>query len=117
VREAVRYKEAQENMQRIRFVFLVLIAAMLGALISMVDSSPDWDDTGVSAAMVLGASGLMGAIHPQRVWALAVGSWIPTLGITLGHGYASIVALAFALVGAYAGAFAGRWLNREANNP
>ena len=82
-------------MQRIRFVFLVLIAAMLGALISMVDSRPGWDDTGVSAAMVFGASGLMGAIHPQRawVWALAVGSWIPALGITLGHGYASTVAL------------------------
>jgi hypothetical protein len=105
-------------MQRIRFVLLVLVAAMLGALISMVDSSPGWDDTGVSATMVLGASGLMGTLHPQRawVWALAVGSWIPALGITLGHGYPSIVALAFALVGAYAGAFAGRWLNREANN-
>lgn len=64
----------------------------------------------------------MGALHPQRtwVWALAVGSWIAALGITLGHGYASVVALAFALVGAYAGAFAGafagRRLNREANN-
>ena len=64
-REPVRYKEAQENMQRIRFVLLVLVAAMLGALISMVDSSPGWDDTGVSAAMVLSASGLMGALHPQ----------------------------------------------------
>jgi hypothetical protein len=118
VREPVRYKEAQENMQRIRFVLLVLVAAMLGALISMVDSSPGWDDTGVSAAMVLDVSGLMGALHPQRawVWALAVGSWIPALGITLGHGYASIVALAFAVVGAYAGAFAGRRLNWETNN-
>ena len=105
-------------MQRIRFVLLVLVAALLGALICMVDSSPGWDDTGVSAAMVLGASALMGALYPQRawVWALAVGSWIPALGITLGHGYASIMALVFALVGAYAGAFAGRWLNREANN-
>ena len=106
-------------MQRIRFVLLVLVAAMLGALISMVDSSPGWDDTGVSAAMVLGASGLMGALHPQRgwVWALAAGSWIAALGgITLGHGYASVVALAFAVVGAYAGAFAGRRLNWEANN-
>jgi hypothetical protein len=65
VREPVRFKEAQENMQRIRFVLLVLVAAMLGALISMVDSSPGWDDTGVSAAMVLSASGLMGALHPQ----------------------------------------------------
>jgi hypothetical protein len=52
-------------MQRIRFVLLVLVAAMLRALIYMVDSSPGWDDTGVSAAMVLSASGLMGALHPQ----------------------------------------------------
>ena len=60
----------------------------------------------------------MGALHPHRawVWALAVGSWIPVLGITLGHGYDTMVALAFALVGAYAGAFAGRRLDREANN-
>ena len=58
--------------------------------------------------MVLGASALMGGLYPQRawVWALAVGSWIPALGITLGHGHASIMALVFALVGAYAGAFA-----------
>ena len=60
----------------------------------------------------------MGALHPQRawVWALAVGSWLPALGITLGHGYASMVALELALVSTYAGAFAGRQLNREANN-
>ena len=50
------------------------------------------------------------------MWALAVGSWLPALGITLGHGYASMVALELALVSTYAGAFAGRQLNREANN-
>jgi hypothetical protein len=105
-------------MQRMRFVFLVLIAAMLGALISMVNSRPGWDDTGVSPPWCLVRRGLwVRATRNGRVWALAVGSWIPALGLTLGHGYASIVALAFALVGAYAGAFAGRWLNREANNP
>ncbi len=69
-------------MQRTRFVLLMLLALILGALISLMDSSPGWDDTGVSAAMVLTASGLLGALHPERawVWALAVGSWIP-----LGH--------------------------------
>jgi hypothetical protein len=90
-------------MQRTRFVLLRLLALMLGTLISLVDSSPGWDDTGVSAAMVLTASGLLGALHPERawVWALAVGSWIPLLGIALGHGYESVLALAFALAGAY----------------
>ena len=41
---------------------------------------------------------------------------IDAVGITLGHGYASMVTLELALVGAYARAFAGRQLNREANN-
>ena len=70
---------------RIKFVFLVLTALMLGMLIFMVDSSPGWDDTGISAAMGLAASGLMGAIHPARawVWALAVGSWVPLRGFVL----------------------------------
>lgn len=68
VREPVRFREAQENMQRIRFVLLVLVAAMLGALISMGDSSPGWDDTGVSGAMVLSASG------PRALWALSARS-------------------------------------------
>ena len=96
-------------------MFLVLTALMLGMLIFMVDSSPGWDDTGVSAAMVLAASGLMGAIHPARawVWALAVGSWVPLMGFTLdpaGFHPTSVLALAFATAGAYAGAPVGRVL-------
>jgi hypothetical protein len=101
-------------MQQIRFV---LVALMLGALIALVDSSPGWDDTGVSAAMVLTASGLLGTLHPARawVWALAVGSWISALGIAFDRfDYASLLALVIASVGAYAGAFAGKQL-RAAN--
>jgi hypothetical protein len=99
--------------RRMYFVFLVLVALMLGMLIFMVDSSPGWDDTGVSAAMVLAASGLMGAIHPARawVWALAVGSWVPLMGFALkpaGFHPASVLALAIATAGAYAGALIGR---------
>ena len=99
--------------RRMYFVFLVLVALMLGMLIFMVDSSPGWDDTGVSAAMVLAASGLMGVIHPARawVWALAVGSWVPLMGFALnpaGFHPASVLALAIATAGAYAGALIGR---------
>ena len=72
-------------MQRIQLVAVVLVTLMLGALIALVDASPGWDDTGVSAAMLLAASGLLGAIHPARAWllALAVGAWIPLSGIAL----------------------------------
>ena len=103
-------------MRRMYFVLLVLVALMLGMLIFMVDSSPGWDDTGVSATMVLAASGLMGAIHPARawVWTLAVGSWVPLMDFALdpaGFHPASVLALAFATVGAYAGALVGRLLS------
>ena len=58
-----------------QLVCVLLVALMLGALIALVDASPGWDDTGVSAAMLLSASGLVGALHPARawLWALAVG--------------------------------------------
>ena len=105
-------------MRRMYFVFLVLVALMLGMLVFMVDSSPGWDDTGVSAAMVLVASGLIGAIHPARawVWALAVGLWVPLMSLALdpaGFHLASVLALVFATVGAYAGALVGRLLTES----
>jgi hypothetical protein len=110
-REIASVAGRNEVVQRRQFVVLVPTALMLGALIALVDSSLGWDDTGVSAAMVLTASGLVGTLHPQRMWALAVGSWIPLLGIVFGRfDYASLLGLAFALVGAYAGAFAGKRL-------
>ena len=107
-----------EAVQRSHFALLVPTALLLGALIALVDSSPGWDDTGVSAAMVLTAAGLMGALQPQRawVWAFAVGSWIPLVGIAFDRfEYASLLALVFALVGAYAGAFARKRLTTSAD--
>jgi hypothetical protein len=81
-----------------------------------LDSSPGWDDTGVSAAMVLVASGLIGAIHPARAWALAVSLWVPLMSLALGPAgfhLASVLALVFATVGAYAGALVGRLLTES----
>jgi hypothetical protein len=66
----------EKGVQRIQLVRVLLIALMLGALIALVDASPGWDDTGVSAAMLLSASGLVGALHPARGcgrWPLACG--------------------------------------------
>jgi hypothetical protein len=114
-------KEEGKLLRRIQFALLVLIALMLGALIFMVDSSPGWDDTGVSAFMILTASGLLGALHPQRawVWALAVGTWVPLRGLILKRSEfepASVLAVGFALAGAYGGALIGKLL-RVANTP
>lgn len=74
---------------------LVPLKLALGFAIAYVDSSPGWDDTGVSAAAVLGVSGLFGLLYPPRpwLWGLAVGTWIPAFGIVREFNYASVLAL------------------------
>jgi hypothetical protein len=84
---------------------LLVVALTLGGLIGYVDSRPNWDDTGVTVAAILVCCGLLGAAGPSRpwLWALAVGFWIPLLGITRSGNYGSLLALPFAFAGAYAG--------------
>ncbi len=74
-----------ERSKAMRWKFLMPLALVLGLLIALVDSSPGWDDTAVSAAAIFTSCGILGAIHPRRAWqwALAVGLWIPVLGIAL----------------------------------
>ena len=56
--------------------------------------------------MVFGVTALLGAAMPERawLWALAVGAWIPLLGITVHHNAGTLLALVIAFAGAYAGA-------------
>lgn len=104
-----------ERRKTMRQKLLIPLALIVGLLIALVDSSPGWDDTGVTAFAILVSSGLFGAIHPARPWlyALAVGSWIPFLGITLQGSYESLPALAFAFAGAYAGKLVSRFIPSE----
>jgi hypothetical protein len=87
-------------------------ALALGLAIALVDSSPGWDDTGVSAGALFLAIAALGATRPVRawLWALAVGLWIPVLGIVLRGNPAALLALVPALLGAFAGAGARRLL-------
>ena len=84
---------------------LFTLALILGLLITYVDTRPNWDDTGVSAMTIFVSCGLLGVMGPARpwLWALAVGLWIPILGITLKHNFGSLLALLIAFAGAYAG--------------
>jgi len=84
---------------------LLALGLVLGGLITYMDSRPNWDDTGVTALAIVVSCGLLGALGPSRpwLWALAVGLWIPVLGIVRTHNYAALLALLFAFAGAYAG--------------
>jgi hypothetical protein len=88
---------------RNRWLFaLIPLALALRFATAYVDSSPGWDDTGVSAAAVLGVSGLFGLLYPARpwLWAFAVGTWIPAFGILTEFNHASLLALVFSFAGA-----------------
>jgi hypothetical protein len=104
------FAERSRTMRNRWLFMLVPLALAFGYAIAYVDSSPGWDDTGVSAAAVLGVSGLFGVLYPTRpwVWGLAVGTWIPAFGIVREFNFASLLALVFSFAGAYAGAVVRR---------
>lgn len=88
-------------MQRV----LLAVALALGGLVTYVDGRPTWDDTGVTVAALLVFSGVLGFLGPNRpwLWALALGVWIPLLGVARTQNYWAMLALVVAFVGAYGG--------------
>ena len=85
---------------------LLALAILAGLVITWIDSRQGWDDTGITAALILLASGGFTALRPARpwLWALAVGCWIPLWGIVTAANYGSLLALAVAFLGAYTAA-------------
>ncbi len=90
---------------RPREIALVPVAALVGLGVAYVDSRPSWDDTGITAGMLLIAAAAAAAIAGRRpwLWALLVGVWTPAVEIALGHQLGSLAALAFAAAGAAVG--------------
>ncbi len=74
---------------------LLIISLALGAVVTYVDSRPTWDDTGVTAGALLVISGVLGFLGPKRpwLWALALGVWIPLLGVIRAQNYGALLAL------------------------
>jgi hypothetical protein len=53
-----------ERSTAMRWRFLMPLVLIVGLLIALVDSSPGWDDTGISATVVFASCGVVGAVHP-----------------------------------------------------
>jgi uncharacterized ion transporter superfamily protein YfcC len=87
-------------------VWPLVSAVLVGLAIAWLDNQQGWDDTGVTAGLVLVAAGSFSALRPTYawLWALAIGLWIPLVGIVSSQNYESLVALAVAFLGAYSGA-------------
>jgi hypothetical protein len=99
-----------------KWLFWLAPALLIGLGIGIVDTGPHWDDTGITAIALLGASAVLGILQPRRpwVWGLAVGVWIPALNIVQTHNASSILALIFPFAGAYLGALGRRLITRAA---
>jgi len=92
----------------VKTALLTLVAAASGLGIAYMDSRPGFDDTGITAGLLLIAAGCLGSAAPQRpwLWALMIGLWIPLHAIASQHSVASLgmlLVLAFPFAGAYAG--------------
>lgn len=95
-------KERMDTMQKV----LLAIAVLSGLLLTYVDASPNWDDTGIIAGGLLLSAGLLTLLGQRRPWlvALAVGLWLPLRYIFfVSHDIRMLLVLLFPLFGAYAG--------------
>ena len=89
-----------------KFILLLLLSLLAGSLIAWVDSSPGWDDTGITAGVIVLTSALFGYLSPKKpwIWALSVGGWIPLHAIVLSGDFKMLLVLLFGFAGAYLGA-------------
>ena len=98
-----------------RLIALSIVAVVIGLAIGWNDSRPTWDDTGITAGLLVMAAALLGVVDPRRwwLWALLVGVGTPLLEIGGQSGSASLAAFVFSGVGAAGGAGARRLLRSD----
>jgi hypothetical protein len=97
------HDEIKSTLGRERLLNFSALAA--GLIICWIDSRPGWDDTGVTAGLILVTTTFFGYKAPHRPWlrAFLVGIWIPLAGIFFTKNYSSLLALLIAIAGAYGG--------------
>jgi hypothetical protein len=86
-------------------VVLAVVALVAGVAIGIVDSSPGWDSTGITAGALALTAGVVAWVGRDRpwLWALLVGLPTPMLDIVRTGNTGSVLALGFAALGAAIG--------------
>ena len=84
---------------------LAIVALVAGVAIGLVDSSPGWDSTGITAGALALTAALAAWLGRDRpwLWALLVGLPTPILDIVRTGNTGSVLALGFAALGAGVG--------------
>ena len=88
----------------------LVVGAFGGLAVAWLDASPGWDDTGITAGLLVILAGAAAGISGHRpwLWALLVGLPTPFVELAQGGDPAALAALAFAAVGAVGGWLLGR---------
>jgi hypothetical protein len=83
----------------------VALALGTGVVMGLVDSSPGWDSTGITAGALFVSAAVFAGVARDRpwLWALLVGLPTPILDIVRTGNTGSVLALGFAAAGAAAG--------------
>jgi len=92
---------------------LTLIASIMsGVFILRIDYHPNWDDTGITAGMILVATGVISFVNPRRpfICAISTSIWIPLFGIINDNNYGTLLVFVFGFVGAYLGSMLRKFL-------
>lgn len=90
-----------------RFLVILSLSNLVGLSIAWIDSRPNWDDTGISAFLVLTTAIIFGFFASKKPWliALSVSIWIPLACLISAFNFGGILALIPGFLGAYIGYF------------
>jgi hypothetical protein len=117
LRRIVRGVEGSaQSTWRARDNLALVVAAIGGLAIAWIDASPGWDDTGITAGLLVIGAGVAAAVSGRRpwLWALLVGLPTPFVELADGGDPAALAALGFAAVGAAGGYLIGRAIRPHA---
>ena len=83
-----------------KFLSFFILSIIAGSVIGWIDTSPHWDDTGITVFIILITSVTLGAGFPRYfwLWGSIIGVIIVGFNIVLFTNYQSSIAIVIALV-------------------
>src|SRR5204863_9035240 len=100
-----------------KFWISFLGTVIIGFLIAKLDTSKNWNDTGVTAGLILIAAFIPGFLVPRFAWlcAIIIGGLIFSFNVALAGNYGSAVAILLAFTGAYLGVLCKKYIFASIN--
>lgn len=91
--------------QSLNFILSLFLSVVSGISIALIDTSKNWNDTGITVFLVLISSIIAGATNPKHawLWAIIIGGVIFSFNVIKAGNYGSAGAIAVAFIGNYIG--------------